>query len=233
AITDILQQCLNKVADQLERGEAVCRQAHFPLLNPLSFDDLEAFARHDHFSVDLRIDKVDQSLRDLVDSLMQLMWKNIEVENVAKAKSLDRYTQALADRMETLEHHLSDRSKQLSNCRFAYFLEITHLRNQLYIKGQDGQEFEAVEAYFFDPTEFLEEELRQQLNDKITLSVKVYHDQLVDARRGLADLSLRLETAEALADARGLTDLHTSLQAACSKFGIVNTIKGMADTAGK
>ncbi|CAE8646213.1 unnamed protein product, partial [Polarella glacialis] len=82
---------------------------------------------------------------------------------------------------ETLEHHLSDRSKQLSNCRFAYFLEITHLRNQLYIKGQDGQEFEAVEAYFFDPTEFLEEELRQQLNDKITLSVKVYHDQLVDA----------------------------------------------------
>lgn len=44
--------------------------------------------------------------------------------------------------------------------------------NQLYIKHHsDDEDFEPVEAYFFDPTEYLEEELRQQLNDKITLSV--------------------------------------------------------------
>ena len=33
-------------------------EAHFPLLNPRDFDDLESFARHDHFAVDLRVDKV-------------------------------------------------------------------------------------------------------------------------------------------------------------------------------
>ena len=38
-------------------------EAHFPLLNPRDFDDLESFARHDHFVVDLRVDKADGELR--------------------------------------------------------------------------------------------------------------------------------------------------------------------------
>ncbi|CAE7656766.1 yciC [Symbiodinium necroappetens] len=42
AITAILQGCLEKVNGQLERGEAVCQKAHFPLLHPVEFEDLEA-----------------------------------------------------------------------------------------------------------------------------------------------------------------------------------------------
>eukprot|EP00931_Biecheleriopsis_adriatica_P061125 TRINITY_DN36743_c0_g1_i1.p1 TRINITY_DN36743_c0_g1~~TRINITY_DN36743_c0_g1_i1.p1 ORF type:complete len:1377 (-),score=272.43 TRINITY_DN36743_c0_g1_i1:56-4186(-) len=233
AITEILQQCLDKVNGQLERGEATCQKAHFPLLNPIDFTDLEAFAQHDHFEVDLRVDKVDEALQQLTDSLIEVVWKNVEVENVSKAKSLERYNKAILDRMETLNHHLNDRSKQLSNCRYAYFLEITHLRNQLYIKSQEGDKFEAVEAYFFDPTEFLEEELRLLMNEKIKLSVKVYHDKVVTLKRRIADLELRLETAEALSDSRGLDQLPSYLQAACGKHGAKTVVAAMAELAQK
>ena len=36
----------------------MCPEVHFPLLNPLDFDDLESFTCHDHFAVDLGVDKV-------------------------------------------------------------------------------------------------------------------------------------------------------------------------------
>ncbi|CAJ1441353.1 unnamed protein product [Effrenium voratum] len=157
AITALLQGCLEKVNGQLERGEEICQKAHFPLLNPRSFADLGAFAGHDHFTVDLRVDQVDEALQKLVNSLFGIVWTTVSVENETRAKSLDRFNKALQERMETLEHHLQDRSRQLSNCRYAYFLEITHLRNQLYM-SQSDEDFEPVEAYFFDPTEYLEEE---------------------------------------------------------------------------
>eukprot|EP00440_Ansanella_granifera_P049050 gb/GFBE01053142.1/.p1 GENE.gb/GFBE01053142.1/~~gb/GFBE01053142.1/.p1 ORF type:complete len:1342 (+),score=311.07 gb/GFBE01053142.1/:1-4026(+) len=233
AITHILQTCLDDVNGQLERGEAICQKAHFPLLNPINFNDLEAFAQHDHFAVDLRVDKVDEALRNLVSSLMQTVWQNVEVENVTKARCLERYNKALHERMDTLEHHLRDRGKQLSNCRYAYFLEITHLRNQVYIKSQEGDNFEAVEAYFFDPTEFLEEELRLQLNDKIRLSVKVYHERVVALKRRVSDLELRLETAEALNNSRGLDNLQSYLQAACGQHSAKRVVASLAELAEK
>ncbi|CAK9041514.1 unnamed protein product [Durusdinium trenchii] len=234
AITAVLQGCLEKVNGQLERGEEVCQKAHFPLLNPRDFEDMESFARHDHFTVDLRIDKVDESLQKLVSSLLGIVWTNIQVENETKAKSLERFSQALQERMETLEYHLNDRSRQLSNCRYAYFLEITHLRNQLYIKNQsDDENFEPVEAYFFDPTEYLEEELRQQLNDKITLSVKVYKEKLNAKCREVADLELQLETLQALNAQRNDDNLENYLQIACNKHGAKNVVETLAQLAEK
>jgi len=234
AITAILQGCLEKVNGQLERGEAVCQKAHFPLLHPVEFEDLEAFARHDHFVLDLRIDKVDEALQTLVSCLFGAVWTNVHVENVTKAKGLERFNQALQERMTTLEHHLKDRSRQLSNCRYAYFLEITHLRNQLYIEHQEGDEnFEPVEAYFFDPTEYLEEELRQQLNDKITLSVKVYSDKLRICQRRIADLELQLETVEALSRSREDDSADNCIQFACNKHGSQNVIDSLARLADK
>jgi len=234
AITAVLQTCLEKVNCQLERGEEICQKAHFPLLNPRDFDDLESFARHDHFVVDLRVDKVDEALQKLVSSLFGIVWTNVHVENEIRAKSLDRFCQALQERMETLEYHLKDRSRQLSNCRYAYFLEITHLRNQLYIKSQsDDENFEPVEAYFFDPTEYLEEELRQQLNDKITLSVKVYRERLNEKCRELADLQLELETLQALNAAREDPTLESHLQIACNKHGAKNVVETLAKLAEK
>lgn len=193
-ITTILQECLDKVNEQLERGEDICRTAHFPLLNPFDFADLEALAKHD-FTTDLHSDVVDAILKGLVRELLGVFWRHVSVENVTKVRSLERHNEALQGRMQTLEYHLSDRSRQLSNCRFAYFLEITHLRNQVYIKAREGEKFEAVEAYFFDPTEFLEEELRTQLNDKINLSVKVYADKLRELQRINEDLEMKLESA--------------------------------------
>merc|ERR1719162_1350923 len=131
----------------------------------------------------------------MMSELMKIVWKNTAVEDTSKARMLERYNEALQGRMETLEYHLIDRSRQLSNCRYAYFLEITHLRNQVYIKSTEGENFEPVEAYFFDPTDFLEEELRAQLNDKITLSVKGYHEKLQEAQRLIEDLEMQLEAA--------------------------------------
>ncbi|CAJ1344615.1 unnamed protein product, partial [Effrenium voratum] len=230
AITALLQGCLEKVNGQLERGEEICQKAHFPLLNPRSFADLGAFAGHDHFTVDLRVDQVDEALQKLVNSLFGIVWTTVSVENETRAKSLDRFNKALQERMETLEHHLQDRSRQLSNCRYAYFLEITHLRNQLYM-SQSDEDFEPVEAYFFDPTEYLEEELRQQLNDKITLSVKVYKDRLTEMARKLADLELQLETAKALSERDGNLDGY--LVYACNKHGSKGVVESLAQLAPK
>ena len=62
------------------------------------------------------------------------------------------------------------RSKQLGNCRYTYFLELTHLRSQVYAMEdakEQNKKFNPNETYYFDPTDFLEEELRQMLNEKI------------------------------------------------------------------
>lgn len=225
-ITKILQGCLNAVNDQLERGEPPCTQAHFPLLNPFNFEDLEALAQH-NFSIDLHADEVDRSLMEFASALLQITWDNAVLENVSKAQTLERYVEALQNRMQTLEHHLSDRSRQLSNCRFAYFLEITHLRNQLYISDQKGSDFKAVEAYFFDPTDFLEEELRQQLNEKIKLSIKVYHDRLVEMQIKVEDLEMKLASAEAMRNSMQNTDLDRLLQVAITHHGLPSVIQGV------
>eukprot|EP00427_Karlodinium_veneficum_P002094 CAMPEP_0169152880 /NCGR_PEP_ID=MMETSP1015-20121227/51770_1 /TAXON_ID=342587 /ORGANISM="Karlodinium micrum, Strain CCMP2283" /LENGTH=1298 /DNA_ID=CAMNT_0009222745 /DNA_START=52 /DNA_END=3946 /DNA_ORIENTATION=+ len=193
-VTQILQDCLDKVRDQLERGEELCTKAHFPLLNPIDFEDLDALARHD-FTKDLHADVVDKIMKDMFHDFMEIVWKNVSVENVSKARSLERFNDALQSRMETLEYHLSDRARQLCNCRFAYFQEITHLRNQVYRQGIEGDKFEPEEVYYFDPSEYLEEELREQLNDKIDMSVKGYHIKLQEARRRIEDLEMQLETA--------------------------------------
>eukprot|EP00913_Durusdinium_trenchii_P004672 g4337.t1 len=220
AITAVLQGCLEKVNGQLERGEEVCQKAHFPLLNPRDFEDMESFARHDHFTVDLRIDKVDESLQKLAPiGHMGATSSLTAQENETKAKSLERFSQALQERMETLEYHLNDRSRQLSNCRYAYFLEITHLRNQLYIKNQSDDEN-------FEP-------LRQQLNDKITLSVKVYKEKLNAKCREVADLELQLETLQALNAQRNDDNLENYLQIACNKHGAKNVVETLAQLAEK
>lgn len=193
-VVKILQDCLDKVNDQLEKGEDICRKAHFPLQHPFNFEDLESLAQHD-FTIDIHADVLDKLIKDLFGGFLDIVWSNVAVEDVPKARMLERYNEALQERMETLEYHLIDRSRQLSNCRYAYFLEIQHLRNQVYIKHAEGENFEPVEAYFFDPTEFLEEELRLQLNDKITLSVKGYHEKLQEAQRLIEDLEMQLEAA--------------------------------------
>eukprot|EP00439_Symbiodinium_sp_Y106_P015427 s8175_g2.t1 len=251
AITAILQGCFEKVNGQLERGEAVCQKAHFPLLHPVEFEDLEAFARHDHFVLDLRIDKVDEALQTLVSCLFGAVWTNVHVDSrLSEGENALLGKRHESQRSRTVQPGPSrkddelwlqlgqsdDRSRQLSNCRYAYFLEITHLRNQLYIKHQEGDEnFEPVEAYFFDPTEYLEEdgELRQQLNDKITLSVKVYSDKLRICQRRIADLELQLETVEALSRSREDDSADNCIQFACNKHGSQNVIDSLARLADK
>jgi len=194
-ITQILQDCLDRVNDQLDKGGDICRKAHFPLLNPFNFEDLQELAQHD-FTIELHVDHVDAALRTFIRELLDVVWCNAPLENTSKTRALERHNEAMQGRMETLEHHLRDRAKQLSHCRFAYFLEITHLRNQVYIKSKEPEgKFVPVEAYFFDPTEYLEEELRQQLNDKISLSVKVYQDKLTELTRRCEDLEMKLESA--------------------------------------
>lgn len=230
-ISDILQGCMDSIREQLEKGEEMCRKAHFPLLHPFDFSDLEALAAHD-FTVNLHEDVVDRCLKQFVDNIFRLTWSHVNVENEVKAAALERYNEALQARMETLEHHLFDRARMLSNCRFAYFLEITHLRNQVYIKYRQGEKFEATEAYFFDPTEFLEEELRMQLNDKISLSCKVYHEKLQEMQRKVEDLEMRLETYASF-DISKYEDLVTCLQLACNKHGNKAAVEALADLAPK
>lgn len=193
-ITRILQDSLDKIQEQLEKGEEICSKAHFPLLNPVDFEDLDTLAHHD-FTKDLHADVVDKVMKEMVYDFLEIVWKNVSVENVSKARSLERFNEALQSRMETLEYHLSDRARQLCNCRFAYYQEITHLRNQVYRKGIEGEKFEPEEVYYFDPSEYLEEDLREQLNDKIDMSVKGYHVKLLEARRRIEDLEMELETA--------------------------------------
>jgi len=231
-ITGILQGCLDRVNEQLERGEAVCEKAHFPLLQgDVDFEDLEGLANHD-FTVDLHIDEVDHSLQELVTGLMNAFWSKVAVENTTQVRALERHNEALRARMETLEHHLNDRSRQLSNCRFAYFLEITHLRNQVYIQKKEGDNFEPVEAYFFDPSEHLEEGLRQQLNDKITWSVRRYHDELCELKKRCAQLELDLETATGdRFDPSKSDDLQRILRSTVTKFGGKKVVEGLETEA--
>lgn len=62
-------------------------------MNPRDFEDLGSFAKHDHYAVDLRIDKVDEALQKLVNNLLGIVWTNVHVENEMKAKSLERFSQ--------------------------------------------------------------------------------------------------------------------------------------------
>mmetsp|Transcript_67715 Transcript_67715/g.124886 ORF Transcript_67715/g.124886 Transcript_67715/m.124886 type:complete len:507 (+) Transcript_67715:125-1645(+) len=225
-ITKILQEGMDRLHEQLEQGEDIAKTASFPLLNPFDFKDLEGLAKHD-FTVDLHADVVDSILQGLVSELLGIVWRNCCVENESKLSALERHNEALLGRMQTLEYHLSDRSRQLSNCRFAYFLEITHLRNQVYIKGKEGDKFEAVEAYFFDPTEFLEEELRTQLNDKINLSVKVYAEKLKEMQRLCEDLQMKLDTAGEFSRSSQKGKVEELIKPLVTRFGIKKCIDAL------
>lgn len=191
-ISTILQACLDRVNEQLMRGRPVCQVAHFPAVNSAIFNDLEAMAKHD-FKVDLHVDEVDNVLMNFIDSVMQIVFSNVRLENHHKVKAVERHAEAVMARMQTLEHHLLDRSRQLSNCRHAYYLEITHLRSQLYIREEKGPEhFQANEVYFFDPSEFLDEDLRRMLNDKIALSVKELCTKMAELKARNEELEMKL-----------------------------------------
>ena len=79
-----------------------------------------------------------------------------------------------------------------------YFLEISHLRNQVYLQGLQGDKFDPHECYFFDPTEFLDEELRQQLNEKIKDSVRVYYWKWFKGQKELDDMKKRVGELECI-----------------------------------
>jgi len=232
AVTKALQDGLDQANEQLARGEAITRQAQFPLLNPVHFKDLEELAHHD-FTIDVHSDVVDGALRRIVAQVLKLVWSHVTIENLQKVRSLERYNDALLARMETLDHHLSDRSKQLSSSRFAYFLEITHLRNQVYRKFLEGEEFEPIEAYFFDPTEYLEEDLRMMLNDKIKMSCRTYHRRVMELKRHCEDLELQLETALQRTGTKRNDSLNELLQVSCHKHGRKTTVHALQQFAEK
>eukprot|EP00929_Paragymnodinium_shiwhaense_P111963 TRINITY_DN80211_c0_g1_i1.p1 TRINITY_DN80211_c0_g1~~TRINITY_DN80211_c0_g1_i1.p1 ORF type:complete len:1181 (+),score=325.80 TRINITY_DN80211_c0_g1_i1:167-3709(+) len=231
-IVDIFQGCLDQVNEQLERGEDFESKARFPLLSRFDFEDFEALAAHD-FTIDLHADVIDAVLGKVLDSLLDLVFKHVSVENLRKAKMLERYNEALHARMHTMEHHLRDRSRMLSNCRYAYSREINHLRAQVYLMSAEGAKFEPVEAYFFDPCEFLDEEFRAQLNDKITLSVQVYSRRLEQARKYIQELEDRVEASLDAVAAAKCTDLGEKLRMICRKHTEGSTIDSMYEVAQK
>lgn len=134
------------------------------------FADLQALANRD-FNIDLRKDEADVILEEYESGLTQRIFEKVTPENWERITALENHNEAVVDRMETMENHLLDRSKQLSQCRYSYFLEITHLRNQVYLQGLNPEEFDPHECYYFDPCDSLEEELREMLNQKIKDSV--------------------------------------------------------------
>mmetsp|Transcript_118170 Transcript_118170/g.335196 ORF Transcript_118170/g.335196 Transcript_118170/m.335196 type:complete len:575 (-) Transcript_118170:277-2001(-) len=246
-ITGIFQGCLDRLIHQFQQGEAFNRKARFPRVHPIDFDDFKKLADHD-FTVDVRSDEVDQTLRGFIGALLPVVWRNVQIENTKKARSLERFNEALQSRMEQLEQHLAQRSLQLSKCRNDYFQELAHLRGQLYAPtggGGDPRPPEASEAYFFDPTEFMEEDVRAQLNDKIQLSVKVYHEQLTRLKRRCEDL----ERDHSEGNGRGghpdsggygfdhathsANELHREIQYLCNKFGRKATVDALGKQAGK
>eukprot|EP00397_Hematodinium_sp_SG-2012_P002438 GEMP01002444.1.p1 GENE.GEMP01002444.1~~GEMP01002444.1.p1 ORF type:complete len:1216 (+),score=378.72 GEMP01002444.1:199-3846(+) len=147
---------------------------------------VEGWAHRD-FNIDLKKDVVDNLLDELGEEFLSLFLSLVSVENWKKAYALESHNDALIERMTTIEHHLLDRSKQLANCRFAYYRELTHLRSQLYFTQQDGS-YEVIEAQYFDPCEFLEESLREQLNSKIRDSVHFYYEKNRKANMRIEEL---------------------------------------------
>eukprot|EP00929_Paragymnodinium_shiwhaense_P122603 TRINITY_DN9548_c0_g1_i1.p1 TRINITY_DN9548_c0_g1~~TRINITY_DN9548_c0_g1_i1.p1 ORF type:complete len:1246 (-),score=397.08 TRINITY_DN9548_c0_g1_i1:21-3758(-) len=230
-LLDILQDCLNRINEQLEKGEECARAAYFPLVNTFDFGDFEAIAKHD-FTIDLHSDVVDEVLKKLKGSLLASIWRCAPPENPRQAKMLVHYNQALQERMQLMEKHLQDRARALTSLRCSYFLEITHLRNQVYLMRGREATFEPVEAYFFDPCDSLEENLREQLNGKITQSLTVKERQLQKAKQIIEELEDQLASALNRQDL-GQCELKEVLQVTCRKHGELKTVETLAEVAPK
>jgi hypothetical protein len=232
-ITEVLQAELDQLIEKVTQGDEICKKAHFPLLNPFDVEDVESFPNFD-FTVDIKSDVVDRILSALIDSILGIVWRNVPVENTRLRLTLERYNQALLARMETLEHHLRDRALHLSNCRFSYYLEVTHLRNQIHLKQKMGDEFEPLEAYFFEPTEYLEEDLRSQLDDKIKSSLDVKERHLREAKRIIELLEDQLREAQREGfDLNKCDDLSEVLRMVSRRHGEVKTVEALADVTMK
>ncbi|KAF4753120.1 hypothetical protein FOZ63_024910 [Perkinsus olseni] len=197
-LVELLGQCVREISERLQRGEPIDpARVDYPLMqaadNVLDLDDLpfRNFAK-----VDLRTDVVDNVLSNLCDAVLSLCLDTIPVRNVRYHDAVLRQNQALVERMQTVEEALLERSSLLSRCRLAYYRELTHLRNQIYLKrqrqsrGHEDTEDDVYEAYYFDPTDFIEEELRELLNDKIKLSVEFWMTRF----NKLKDINAELES---------------------------------------
>ncbi|OLP80861.1 putative metal chaperone YciC [Symbiodinium microadriaticum] len=233
AITAILQGCLEKVNGQLERGEAVCQKAHFPLLHPVEFEDLEAFARHDHFVLDLRIDTVDEALQTLVSCLF----------GAAGGSEMCRKFE-ITSRSKSWIAEVIRRRQRIERSNQPPVMKISENRNQLYIKHQEGDEnFEPVEAYFFDPTEYLEEvEFEIACAKRNTPDNKHRAPSVVDissvrffSRAAIAPaLAWELPNSScAVCQLHNCGDPDNCIQFACNKHGSQNVVDSLAKLADK
>ncbi len=66
----------------------------------------------------------------------------------------------------------------------------------MYGKETEGENFEVTEAYWFDPSDYLDEELREMLNNKIKLSVKLWFDKYVSINKECEELKTKLQLLE-------------------------------------
>jgi len=222
-VHEILQKCVDGIYEKVQRGAKVEREVHFPVVHPIDFNDYEALAEHD-YNLDLHSDHVDVALKQLVDRMFKLFWKYVTIENERKAMMLERYAEALHARMETMEYHLRDRASQLCNLRYSYYMEITHLRHQVYIQRTQGENFEPVEAYYFDPADHLEENLRKQLNDNITSSVSQKDKHLRDAKKIIDALEDQLAAAARPQQMKVMPGLKELVQSAIKEHTASKTI---------
>ncbi|CAD7926654.1 unnamed protein product, partial [Amoebophrya sp. A25] len=173
-------------------------------------------------------------LQDLESRLPLRDHHEITPENFERISALENHNEALVDRMETIEDHLLERSRALSQCRYSYFLEITHLRNQVYLQGLNPDEFDPHECYFFDPLDSLEEELREMLNQKIKDSVRVYYGKWRKAEDKLQRLqdqldALRANIDPAFANQRAVKPLAEELAFLASHYTAAGVVKGCAE----
>ena len=65
--------------------------------------------------------------------MVNYFFKKVRPENYDRLVALENHNEALVERMASIEKHLMDRNRNLSQCRYSYFMEITHLRNQVYL----------------------------------------------------------------------------------------------------
>ena len=133
--------------ERLARGEEVCSKVHFPLINEMEFKDMEEICNRD-FSIDISRDQIDEILQQYSDDFLDIVFECVAVENQTQSRYLESTTQALLDRFDTLEGQMQERTGQLAKCRYDYYLELTHLRNQVYGMKEEGDNFQITEAYW-------------------------------------------------------------------------------------
>ena len=93
-------------------------------------DDLEKLAKRD-FTVDLNQDEADDVLESFERALIDRLFQKVSPQNDEAMTALKAHNETLCTRMMSMEQHLLERSRSLSQCRYSYFLEIQHLRNQV------------------------------------------------------------------------------------------------------